>query len=103
MMTIQKQVQEFVTTQQLETSVELRMLDLLSELGELSKELLKAGNYGAKPYQISEAIADELGDVGFSLLCIANQMNLDLATCVERSLKKYSSRIASKGSISSES
>ena len=39
---MQSKVSDFVEENQLETEVEIRLLDLMSELGELSKESLKS-------------------------------------------------------------
>ena len=45
------------------SSVEHRVLDVVSELGELSKEILKASSYGKSSYVFNEKIKLELGDV----------------------------------------
>ena len=47
---IQKFVAEFVEKAGVETSVEFRLLDLVSEMGELSKEVLKGTNYGKRVF-----------------------------------------------------
>ena len=65
----QKNVAVFVADHQLEAPVETRLLDLVSEVGELAKEVLKGSDYGRKPAQLPPAWADELGDVFFSLIC----------------------------------
>lgn len=70
----QKAVQEFVTANLLETPIEFRLIDLVSEVGELGKEILKLTNYGQKklelPFEEAEAtsFSEELGDVFFALV-----------------------------------
>jgi NTP pyrophosphatase (non-canonical NTP hydrolase) len=39
-----------------------------------------------------EALADELADVFFVLICIANQTGINLETALEKNLKKKSDR-----------
>ena len=45
----QKQVNDFMEAQGLSFSLEARMLDLVSEVGELAKEVLKGSDYGTAP------------------------------------------------------
>ena len=42
-------------------------------------------------------ITEELGDLLFSLLALANTLNVDLEKALEESLEKYRQRIAKKG------
>jgi NTP pyrophosphatase (non-canonical NTP hydrolase) len=96
---IQSQVAEFVKHHKLNTDVTHRMLDLVSEVGELSKELLKATNYGKRkfyPSEINSNWQEEIGDVLFSLICIANATNVDLEQSLTQVLEKYRKRIQSK-------
>lgn len=65
MPTYQTRVAEFVRAHQLETSVEVRLLDLSSEVGELAKEVLKASQYGRTAFAPNAAWAGELADVFF--------------------------------------
>ena len=70
-------VAEFVRAHGLETDGWVRFLDLVSELGELSKELLKVSDYGKLPLTATDAMKDELGDCMFSLLCLCGVLELD--------------------------
>ena len=45
----QKRVKDFMGEQGLSFSPEARMLDLVSEVGELAKEVLKGSDYGTAP------------------------------------------------------
>lgn len=59
---------EFNAEYDLETTPEIRMLDLESETGELAKKLLKASEYGDREIETIPQIEDEFGDVYYSLL-----------------------------------
>lgn len=97
----QKTIQEFVKEYHLETDVEARMLDLVSEIGELSKELLKGTQYGKKEFENPPDWQEEFGDVFFSLICLANSTDIDLDAALNTALTKYQSRFDHKGSIES--
>lgn len=100
--TMQGLVQEMVKRYDLETSPELRYIDLVSEVGELGKELLKATGYGKKEFEKTENTESEMGDIIFSLTCIANSLGIDLEQALIGAMKKYQSRFSEKGSIGSE-
>lgn len=98
----QQDVIQFVKAHSLGTSAELRLLDLVSEIGELAKELLKVKQYGDSEFTPNQGWEDELGDVFFSLICLANQTDVDLRQALALALKKYHERMELAGSISSE-
>ena len=80
---------------------EIRFIDLASEVGELGKALLNSGEYGHNPIHPSQDIADEIGDVLFSLACIANSMGVDLGDAMQSATQKYHARFSATGSIGS--
>ncbi|HEX9923188.1 MAG TPA: MazG nucleotide pyrophosphohydrolase domain-containing protein [Anaerolineae bacterium] len=98
---IQQEVAVFVTANRLETTVPARVLDLVSEVGEVGKEVLKGSDYGHAPFEPTGEWASELGDVLFSLICIANATGVDLAEALQTVLAKYEERIAHKGEAGS--
>ena len=53
------------------------MLDLVSEIGEVSKELLKSSDYGKGDLKVTEDMKKEMGDVLFSLIVLANELDID--------------------------
>lgn len=71
--------------------------DLQSELGEVSKELLKASDYGEKGAEFSEDMEEEIGDLYFSLLGLADQLGIDLSSSLDAVLEKYQERAESSG------
>lgn len=93
----QRAIAEFVRAHDLEAEAAVRLLDLVSELGELSKELLKGSDYGKQPWTPTSGLKDELGDCVFSLLCLCNSLNLDAGEALESAMAKYRRRLEETG------
>ena len=93
----QERVARFVAEHELEAGVEVRLLDLLSELGEVAKEVLKGNHYGTSELVQTEAWEEELSDVFFALICLANTTGVDLNRGLPKVLEKYALRVQSKG------
>lgn len=93
----QQRVARFVRQHHLASEVPFRVLDLASEVGEIAKEVLKASEYGARPFRPGANWADELGDALFSLICIANQSGVDLDQALQGALAKYQARLDRSG------
>ena len=100
---MQKKVVDFIKSHQLETDVATRMLDLVSEVGELSKEILKSTDYGKRPFVPNASWHEEMGDAFFSLICIANSTGVDLERSLSTVLDKYQKRIETTQSAGSGS
>ena len=98
---IQRDVKLFVEQNGLEAPVQARLLDLVSEAGEASKEVLKATQYGRVPFRATEGWADELADVFFSLACLANSTGVDLEAALRGALEKYERRLHAGGDAGS--
>ncbi len=98
---IQEKIRKFCLKHDLEAPAEHRVLDLTSEIGEISKEVLKMSDYGKKPIKFREEIKSELGDTLYSLITIANYFNVDLEEALSMVLEKYERRLK-KGSAGSE-
>ena len=90
---MQRKVAEFVQAHGLGTDVAFCLLDLVSEIGEASKELLKATQYGKSTFQTNEDWEQELGDALFSLICVANATDVDLDRALTKVLHKYQGRL----------
>lgn len=101
MRAIQEKAAGFARAHGLNMDPLIRFLDLSSELGELSKELLKSSGYGAAPAMAGPAVEEELGDCVFSLLCLADSLDLDAETALNGALEKYRKRFAEKHEIGS--
>lgn len=98
---LQKMVEEFCRKHDLKTSPEHRALDMVSEVGEVAKELLWMTDYGKNPMNKSDEIEMELGDLMFSLSALANHFEVDLEKAMKKALDKYKKRL-DKGSAGSE-
>ena len=101
MNSIQEKVDELIKKYNLESSVEIRFIDLISELGELGKEILKGNEYGKKDLCNTENLESEIGDTFFSLICVANGLNIDLQNALDNVLNKYENRFSNNGNIGS--
>ncbi|TAK14654.1 MAG: nucleotide pyrophosphohydrolase [Anaerolineae bacterium] len=97
----QTKVAYFVSAYNLNAPPAARLLDLLSELGEVAKETLKASDYGKAQFQPTQQWVDELGDAFFSLLDLANQTGVNLETTLEATLSKYAARMEARGDAGS--
>lgn len=98
---LQDIVNKFTKDKNMNSNVNIRMIDLTSEVGELSKEILKGTNYGSKQFEKTKEWNSEIGDVLFSLICIANETDTNLEDCLNFVLDKYEKRFASKGDFGS--
>lgn len=69
------------------------MARLTEELGELAREVLHV--HGPKKKKASEEeknIEDEMGDMLFVLICMANSMDIDLEKAHDRVMHKFNTR-----------
>ena len=69
------------------------LAQLVEEVGELARILSRT--YGDQSFKRSDEgadLADELADVLFVLICIANQTGVDLTEAFERNLQKKTAR-----------
>lgn len=98
---LQKKIREFTVEKSIDSSVENRMIELVNELGELCKEVLLGNGYGKKPFAVTEDWKNEIGDVLFSLISVANATNTDLEESLGMVLEKYEKRYNEKGHIDS--
>lgn len=78
-----------------------RMLDIQSEVGELSKEVIKCEAYGTKPFEKNENLELEVGDVLYSIISFALENGIDPKVAVEKVIEKYKKRFEEKGHIGS--
>ena len=66
---------------------------LIEEIGELAKEVNYLEGYKPKKCNSEEIkIGEELADVLYALICIANYYNIDLTHEINNVIRKYSTR-----------
>lgn len=94
----QQMVDQWITTTGVRYFNELtNTAILMEEVGELAR--IMARKYGEQSFKKGESgdtMADEMADVLFVLLCLANQTNVDLTTALQRSMDKRNSRDADR-------
>jgi NTP pyrophosphatase (non-canonical NTP hydrolase) len=88
----QQKVAAFVEKHDLEAPPAFRLLDLVSELGEVAKNATESTEYGEKPTQLALE-PDEIGDVAFALFAVADSLDIDVSDAIDQSLSKYAVRI----------
>ena len=94
----QEQVDQWIKTVGVKYFSELTNFGILmEEVGELSRIIVR--KYGDQSFKNKEEdllLADEMADVLFVLICLANQTGIDLATALEKNLQKKTSRDATR-------
>ncbi len=94
---LQARIAAFVREHGLTTDPATRLLDLTAEVGELCKAYLEASQYGHREAALTAHWAEELGDVLFALVCLANATDVDLDAALEHVLQKYQTRLEQQG------
>src|SRR3954468_3252238 len=70
---------------------------LIEEVGEVAR--IMARQYGEQSFKKSDTevdLADEMADVLFVLICLANQTGVDLTTALEKNMEKKNIRDAER-------
>ena len=71
------------------------MAMLTEEVGEVARIIARRyGEQSEKPSDAEKSLSDELADVLFVLICLANQTGVDLTEALQKNLEKKSVRDA---------
>ena len=98
----QYKVRDLIGTYHLKAPASARCLDLVSEVGEVAKELLKASDYGKREtVQVTADMPGELGDCLFSLLALCDSLDIDAKDALEGAMNKYRTRWEHRGDVGS--
>ena len=97
----QSRVASFVAENELEAPAAYRLLDAVSELGEVSKAVCTSTAYGDVPANVAVP-EDELGDALFALLALYAELDVDAGAALETSLSKYEDRLTETGDAGSD-
>jgi len=94
----QEKVDHWIKTVGVKYFSELTNLGILmEEVGELSRILVrKFGDQSFKNKEEEILLADEMADVLFVLICLANQTGINLATALEKNIQKKTLRDSSR-------
>ena len=91
---LQKQVDQWVAQYKIGYFKPLEILARLTEeLGELAREINH--RFGPKQKKASEKnqeLGDEMADIIFTLICLANSLDIDLDNHFQRVMNKYNKR-----------
>lgn len=91
---IQKEVDDWVNQYKIGY---FKPLEILARLTEETGELAREINHRFGPKKKKEAedvkeIEDEIGDIIFTLTCLANSLNIDMDRGVKKVIDKYNNR-----------
>jgi NTP pyrophosphatase (non-canonical NTP hydrolase) len=96
--TAQQQVDQYINTIGVRYFSELTNLGILmEEVGELSRLMVR--KYGEQSFKESDKgaeLGDEMADVLWVLICLANQTGVDLTEAFEKNMQKKTLRDASR-------
>ncbi len=94
----QQQVDEWIKTVGVRYYSELTNLGILmEETGELARLMVRM--YGEQSFKESDKgreLADEMADILWVLLCLANQTGVDLTTALQKNIDKKTKRDADR-------
>ena len=94
---MQRQVEEWISTHTPGYFQPLMIARLSEELGELSRAVShRFGEKKPKPGEPEGDVSDEIGDLLFVLICLANSLQIDLDQSWEGLLKKLYERDAER-------
>ena len=92
----QERVAEFVDEHDLGAPPAYRLLDLVSEVGEVAKAAAESTGYGERPGDV-DVPEDEIGDALFALLALADGFDVDAGEALSTALSKYERRMEERG------
>ena len=94
----QQRVDEWISTYGVRYFGELtNMTILMEEVGELARIMSRRyGEQSEKPSDQGKDLGDEMADVLWVLLCLANQTGINLTEALERNIEKKTQRDADR-------
>lgn len=97
----QETVRNFATQHGLRHTPETHALDLVAEVGEVAKEVLKATDYGQRSFAPTPELEGELGDALYALAALGDSCGVDLERSLGEALRKYVARLRDTGHVGS--
>ena len=91
---LQKEIDDWIKTIGVRYFSELTNLGILTEeVGELARIMVrKYGDQSFKKTELTEDLGDEIADVLWVLICIANQTGINLNEVIKKNIEKKSKR-----------
>ena len=96
----QRRVAAFLDEADLHAPPAYRLLDLTAEVGEVAADAASSSGDGTDPEALSVA-RDEIGDVLFATLALAEELDVDAEAALAESLAKYEARLDADGTAGS--
>ncbi|MDD3567059.1 MAG: nucleotide pyrophosphohydrolase [Bacteroidales bacterium] len=95
---LQAQVDKWIKTKGVRYFSELTNLGvLMEEVGELARVITRTyGDQSFKPGESADTMAEEMADILFVLVCLANQTGVDLQQAMEEAFRKRNTRDANR-------
>ncbi len=97
----QRRVASFIERYDLHAPPAYRLLDLVSEVGEVAKDANSSTGYGTAPGELTLS-EEEIGDVVFALFALADSQGIDADRALETAIGKYEHRLTDAETPSSE-
>ena len=89
----QTEVKEFVKERNWQTPASDILIHMTEELGEIARNILKMKNYGGQHTSDGgDNMKEELADLFYLLLKLANETNIDLTKAFEEKMEKNAKR-----------
>lgn len=94
----QQQVDTWIKTYGVRYFCELTNMAILTEeVGELARVMARTyGDQSFKKSDMSKSLADEMADVLWVLICLANQTGVDLTDAFQKNIEKKTKRDATR-------
>lgn len=94
----QQQVDRWIKTYGVRYFSELTNMAILTEeVGELARVMARTyGDQSFKKSDMSKSLADEMADVLWVLICLANQTGVDLTDAFQKNIEKKTKRDATR-------
>ncbi|MBV9864919.1 MAG: hypothetical protein JO316_06185 [Abitibacteriaceae bacterium] len=90
-------LREFIAQHNLETQPAFSLLDVVSELGDVAKVLLKSTDYGQRPTDTdSTQMREAIGDLMFAVAYLSTLYDVDPEAALWESVRKFESKLQSR-------
>lgn len=87
-------LREFIAQHNLETQPAFSLLDVMAELGDVARELLKSTDYGRHPETAdSTQMREAIGDLMFSVAYLSTLYDVDPEAALWESVRKFESKL----------
>lgn len=89
---------EFIARHDLETAPEYCVLDIMAQVGELSRALLKETNYGRTAVDgQSESVREKIGDLMFAVAYLSSRYDIDPEAAMWQSVRRMEAKLEVPG------